>query len=93
MKSILPHFLAVCTAAALAVLGTAETTHQQMLAGEDIMAQEDRLQVPGHNDAVYDAVPKEDQIFKIEFLEIAPTPIIAYDPLFLEVQLNKLIMC
>ncbi|KAL3435227.1 hypothetical protein BDV09DRAFT_185179 [Aspergillus tetrazonus] len=33
--------------------------------------------VPGHNDTIYDIVPKEDQIFKVEFLEIAPTPIIA----------------
>ncbi|PKX94869.1 uncharacterized protein P174DRAFT_418844 [Aspergillus novofumigatus IBT 16806] len=28
-------------------------------------------------DAIYDAVPKDDQIFKIELLEIAPTPILA----------------
>ncbi|KAF9891145.1 hypothetical protein FE257_005081 [Aspergillus nanangensis] len=70
MKSILPHFLTVC-AAALAIT-------QQPL-----MAQENRLQVPvpGHNAAVYDAVPKEDQIFQIEYLEIAPTPIIS-DRLF-----------
>lgn len=33
--------------------------------------------VPGHNDTIYDIMPKEDQIFKVEFLEIAPTPIIA----------------
>lgn len=33
--------------------------------------------VPGHNDAIYDTVPKEDQILDIEFLEIAPTPIVA----------------
>ncbi|KAE8326731.1 hypothetical protein BDV39DRAFT_176514 [Aspergillus sergii] len=41
-----------------------------------MMAQQDN-RVPGHNDAIYDTVPKDDQIFKIEFLEIAPTPIIA----------------
>ncbi|PYH78321.1 hypothetical protein BO82DRAFT_357411 [Aspergillus uvarum CBS 121591] len=40
------------------------------------MAQLDN-RVPGHNDATYDTVPENDQIFKIEFLEIAPTPIIA----------------
>lgn len=40
------------------------------------MAQQDN-RIPGHNDAIYDTVPKDDQIFKIEFLEIAPTPIIA----------------
>ncbi|KAH6884141.1 hypothetical protein B0T10DRAFT_608969 [Thelonectria olida] len=33
--------------------------------------------VPGHSDATYGPVPKEDQIFKVEFLDIAPTPIIA----------------
>jgi hypothetical protein len=47
-----------------------------LLFGEDNMAQQDN-RVPGHNDAIYDTVPKDDQIFKIEFLEIAPTPIIA----------------
>ncbi|PYH47507.1 FAD/NAD(P)-binding domain-containing protein [Aspergillus saccharolyticus JOP 1030-1] len=40
------------------------------------MAQLDN-RVPGHNDATYDTVPENDQIFKIEFLEIATTPIIA----------------
>lgn len=34
--------------------------------------------VPGHNNATYGPVPKEDQIFVVEFLEIAPMPIIAY---------------
>ncbi|KAJ5880880.1 uncharacterized protein N7473_011933 [Penicillium subrubescens] len=33
--------------------------------------------VRGHNDATYDIVPKQDQLFNVEFLEIAPTPIIA----------------
>jgi hypothetical protein len=32
--------------------------------------------VPRRNDAIYDIMPKEDHIVKIEFLEIAPTPII-----------------
>ncbi|KAJ6029881.1 hypothetical protein N7460_010147 [Penicillium canescens] len=39
------------------------------------MVKEDK--VFGHNDAIYDTVPKEDQLFSIEFLEIAPTPILA----------------
>lgn len=34
--------------------------------------------VLSHNDATYGPVPKEDQVFGIELLEIAPTPIIAY---------------
>ncbi|KAF4154341.1 hypothetical protein CNMCM6069_009425 [Aspergillus lentulus] len=51
-------------------------SQQELLVGEDFMAQQDN-RVPGHNDAIYDTVPKDDQIFEIEFLEIAPTPIIA----------------
>ncbi|KAL4794689.1 hypothetical protein BDV19DRAFT_364628 [Aspergillus venezuelensis] len=31
--------------------------------------------VPGNNDAVYAIVPKEDQLFNVEFLEVAPMPI------------------
>ncbi|KAJ5130655.1 uncharacterized protein N7515_006694 [Penicillium bovifimosum] len=73
MKSILPQFLSLC--AALAVLGKTNSAQQDLLVGEDGMVRKDR--VSGHNDAVYDIVPKEDQIWKIEFLEIAPTPIIA----------------
>ncbi|KAE8406744.1 hypothetical protein BDV37DRAFT_291865 [Aspergillus pseudonomiae] len=74
MKSILPHFLSLYTAA-LAVLAKIYSAQQEVLISEDIMAQQDKI--PGHNNAVYDIVPKEDQIFSVEFLEIAPTPIIA----------------
>ncbi|KAH8888098.1 hypothetical protein GQ53DRAFT_843817 [Thozetella sp. PMI_491] len=31
--------------------------------------------VPGNNNAIYGPVPERDQIFRIEFLEIAPLPI------------------
>jgi hypothetical protein len=48
---------------------------QKLLVGEDVMVEQDK--VPGHNDAIYNTVPKEDQILNIEFLEIAPTPIVA----------------
>jgi len=34
-----------------------------------------RQRVPGDNDAYYGPVPKTEQIFEIEFLEIAPSPI------------------
>jgi hypothetical protein len=68
MKTVLPRFLCLCTAA-LAVLAKPITPEQ------DIMAHQDK--VPGNNDARYDIVPKEDQIFKINFLEIALTPILA----------------
>jgi len=35
-----------------------------------------RQRVPGDNDAYYGPVPKAEQIFEIEFLEIAPSPIL-----------------
>lgn len=35
--------------------------------------------VPGSNDAKYGPVPREEQTFDIEFLEIAPTPMPMYD--------------
>ena len=74
MKSILLQFLSLYTAA-LAVLGKTNPIQQELLVREDGMVQQDK--VPGHNDAIYDIVPKEDQILKIEFLEVAPTPILA----------------
>lgn len=74
MKSIPPHFLSLYTAA-LAVLAKINSAQQEVLISENIMAQQDKI--PGHNNAVYDIVPKEDQIFSVEFLEIVPTPIIA----------------
>ncbi|KAL5357128.1 hypothetical protein BJX96DRAFT_143938 [Aspergillus floccosus] len=75
MRSIL-QTLSLCTAALASLLPKTNPTQQELLASEDIMAQQDN-KVPGHNNSIYDIVPKDDQIFKIEFLEIAPTPIIA----------------
>ncbi|XRM46846.1 hypothetical protein ABZX51_009870 [Aspergillus tubingensis] len=75
MKSILRHILSLGIAA-LAALTETNPTQQESLVSEDIMAQQDNM-VPGHNNAIYDTMPKDDQTFKIEFLEIAPTPIIA----------------
>ncbi|CAJ2502973.1 Uu.00g103670.m01.CDS01 [Anthostomella pinea] len=63
MKAILLQLLLHC-AGALAVV-----TQQKPLVGVD--------EVPGHNNATYGPVPKNDQLFAVEFLEIAPTPIIA----------------
>lgn len=34
--------------------------------------------VPGHNNATYGPTPKSSQIMDIEFLEIAPLPVVAY---------------
>jgi hypothetical protein len=74
MKSTFLHFLNLC-AAALAITSDAKTTKQKTLFSVDIMAEQDKVR--GHSDAVYGPVPKEDQLLNVEFLEIAPTPIIA----------------
>ncbi|KAL2856116.1 hypothetical protein BJX68DRAFT_230012 [Aspergillus pseudodeflectus] len=75
MKSILWLILPFCTTA-LVVLAKTNPAQQELLVSEDMMAQHDN-RIPGHNDAIYDVVPKEEQVLKIQFLEIAPTPIIA----------------
>jgi hypothetical protein len=74
LKSTFRPLLLLCTIA-LAVLGHNQLAQQQSLVGVDIMVEQDKVR--GHNDAVYDTVPKEDQLFHVQFLEIAPTPIIA----------------
>jgi len=38
-------------------------------------AESSKQGIPGHNGAFYGPVPKAEQIFDIEFLEIAPSPI------------------
>ncbi|CAJ2507674.1 Uu.00g088600.m01.CDS01 [Anthostomella pinea] len=68
MKAILSLFLILCPA----VLSIAQ---QVPLVNVDIMSEQDK--VPGHSDAIYGPVPKEDQLFEVDFLEIAPTPILA----------------
>ncbi|KAB8226950.1 uncharacterized protein BDW43DRAFT_304978 [Aspergillus alliaceus] len=74
MKSNISHWLSLCVAA-LADLRIAKPVQQKPLIGVDVVVREDK--VPGHNDAIYDTVPKEDQLLDVEFLEIAPTPIVA----------------
>ena len=81
MKSTFLHFLILCTAE-LAITSHAKPSQQKSLVSVDIMAKQDKVR--GHNDAVYGPVPKEDQLLDIEFLEIAPTPIIAYDPFLMD---------
>jgi hypothetical protein len=77
IKSTFLHFLTLC-AAALAVTSHTKLSQQKSLFSVDIMAKQDKVR--GHNDAIYGPVPKEDQLLDVEFLEIAPTPIIAYAP-------------
>ena len=81
MKSTFLHFLTLCTAA-VAITSHAKPSQQKSLVSVDIMAKQDKVR--GHNDAIYGPVPKEDQLLDIEFLEIAPTPIIAYDPFLID---------
>jgi hypothetical protein len=73
MKAILPQLILPLCTAALAALGKTNPAQQELHVGENMMAQIDN-KVPGYNDAVYDIVPKEDQIYEIEWLEISPTP-------------------
>ncbi|KAF4610387.1 hypothetical protein G7Y89_g15732 [Cudoniella acicularis] len=73
-KSTFLHFLTLC-AAALAITRHAKPSEQKSLVSVDIMAEQDKVR--GHNDAIYGPIPKEDQLLDVEFLEIAPTPIIA----------------
>lgn len=77
IKSTFLHFLTLC-AAALAITSHAKPPQQKSVVSVDIMAEQDKVR--GHNDAIYGPVPKEDQLLDVEFLEIAPTPIIAYAP-------------
>jgi hypothetical protein len=81
MKSTFLHFLTLC-AATLAITSHAKPPQQKSLFSVDVMAEQDKVR--GHNDAVYGPVPKADQLLDVEFLEIAPTPIIAYAPLLLD---------
>ncbi|RAH41796.1 uncharacterized protein BO95DRAFT_372408 [Aspergillus brunneoviolaceus CBS 621.78] len=74
MKSNITHWLCLCVAV-LVIQSIAKPVQQKPLVGVDVMVQEDKI--PGHNDATYDIVPKEDQLLNVEFLEVAPTPIIA----------------
>lgn len=73
MKPIFPQVLAICVES----LVVAQGVHQEPLLSNKIMSQLKVDKVPGHNNAVYGPVPKEDQLFDVGFLEIAPTPIVS----------------
>ncbi|KAE9378764.1 hypothetical protein N431DRAFT_553141 [Stipitochalara longipes BDJ] len=74
MRSAFQHFLALY-AAALVTISYAKSPQQKSLFSVDIMAEQDKVR--GHSDAIYGPVPKEYQLLDVEFLEVAPTPIIA----------------
>lgn len=78
MKSILVQLLAlyaIPTAITL-TFSLDSTTHQKPLVQvESINEQEAALKVPGTNNATYGPTPKASQLFEIEYLEVAPSPI------------------
>lgn len=78
MKSLLLKIVTICaTLAALAT--TSPSIQQQPLTQVAVMIEPvDMLKVPGNNNATYGPVPKVDQLFQIEFLDIAPSPIPVY---------------
>lgn len=78
MKSLLTQTLAFCLYASSIVL--AITTNMQSPLTQP---SPDRPKVPGHNNATYGPIPTSSQLMTIEFLEIAPLPIIADQTFFL----------
>lgn len=83
MKSIVAHVLTLCAVVLTISKPVQSSSHQVYLAdaNDDNMgsAQSHSVnnKVEGHSDATYGPVPKEDQVFNVEFLEISPTPILA----------------
>jgi hypothetical protein len=59
-------------------LWTAYATALQPIATHEQQPQTKAARVPGSNNATFGPVPEAQQIFKIEFLEIAPLPIPTY---------------
>ncbi|KAI0190357.1 hypothetical protein EV127DRAFT_365058 [Xylaria flabelliformis] len=81
MKIVLLHLLVLCTVSirlTAAAVGPPDSTfeQQQSLGHTGTMSKpEEKSSVPGHNNVTYGPVPKEDQLFQVELLEIAPSPI------------------
>ncbi|KAH7356817.1 hypothetical protein BKA65DRAFT_215444 [Rhexocercosporidium sp. MPI-PUGE-AT-0058] len=75
MNRLVLHFL-LLSVASLATIVQANP-QQKHLSIMKTMADSEAEKVPGHNNATYSPVPKEEQLFSVEFLEIAPTPMIA----------------
>lgn len=79
-KAIVAHVLVLCTAILTKASPVQSSDLQVLLTGSNgnIMASAINDKVPGHSDVTYSLVPKEKQVLKVEFLDIAPTPILAY---------------
>lgn len=78
MKFFLSQVFGIYTISVVAISPQQWQQRQQhALVGADMtVTHNDR--VPGHSDATYSVVPVDDQLFEVEFLEVAPTPIRAY---------------
>lgn len=81
MKSFSVQTLALC--ATLAAAGPYKVLiHQDPVVSVEIKAEDESavdVPVPGHNNgAIYGPVPKADQLFQVEALEVAPLPIVGY---------------
>ncbi|KAH8747102.1 hypothetical protein BGZ57DRAFT_181977 [Hyaloscypha finlandica] len=71
MKSPFLHLLPLFVA--LLAITIHANPQQKSLLIADTMAEAEK--VYGHNNATYGPVPEDEQLFSVEFLEIAPTPI------------------
>lgn len=72
MRTMQTNFLAFCVTA-LVITSCATPIQQNPLMSIDKKLEGERVR--GHSEARYGPVPKADQLFNVEFLEIAPTPI------------------
>lgn len=80
MRSFLLPILTLCASLASPASSSPITEQQPLARVEGMAEREGPIKVPGHNSATYGPVPKGDQLFQVEFLEIAPSPIPVYDP-------------
>jgi hypothetical protein len=81
-KSAILLSLAFCKAVAASTVFRLHPPNQQTaLIGPSlppVAEPEDPNKVPGHNNVTYGPVPKAEQLFKLEYLEVTPTPIPVY---------------
>lgn len=89
INSVIALSLALCKAAAATIIFRPNSANRQSaLIGPSLPSitdPEDPNKVPGHNNVNYGPVPEAEQLFKLEYLEIAPTPIPVYDKTWLSV--------
>jgi len=81
-KSAIVLSLALCKAVAAATIFRPDSTNQQSTFARPPLSpfteSGDPNKVPGHNNGTYGPVPEAKQLFKLEYLEVTPTPIPVY---------------